>query len=103
MRRGSSVTTQHGAAIGSRRNALVAAMAKLVASEMVFRVASRTLQLFGGAGYRKNEPVERICRSVRANRILAGTSEIMRHNRRDTLRNSAGAHMTITTRQGGTP
>jgi hypothetical protein len=66
-------------------------------------VANRTLQLFGGAGYRKDEPVERIWRSVRANRILAGTSEIMRHNRRDTLRNSAGAHMTITARQGGTP
>ena len=63
---------------------------------------NRTLQLFGGAGYRKDEPVERIWRSVRANRILAGTSEIMRHNRRDTLRNSAGAHMTITARQGGT-
>jgi len=43
--------------------ARVAAMAnKLVASEMVFRVANRTLQLLGGAGYRKDEPVERIWR-----------------------------------------
>jgi len=42
--------------------ARVAAMAKLVVSEMVFRVADRTLPLFGSAGYRKDEPVERIWR-----------------------------------------
>jgi acyl-CoA dehydrogenase len=59
----------------------VAVMAKLVASEMVLRVADRTLQLFGGAGYRKDEPIERIWREVRAIRILEGTSEITRHRR----------------------
>ena len=46
-------------AVGTRA---VAAMAKLVVSEMVFRVADRTLPLFGSAGYRKDEPVERIWR-----------------------------------------
>ena len=45
-------------------------MAELIASEMVFRVADGTLQLFGGAGYRKDEPIERIWRDVRAIRIL---------------------------------
>jgi acyl-CoA dehydrogenase len=69
--------------------ASAAAMAKLIASEMVFRVADSTLQLFGGAGYRKDEPIERIWREVRAIRIVEGTSEIMRHIvARDMLRNS---------------
>jgi acyl-CoA dehydrogenase len=54
-------------------------MAKLAASEMVGRVADRAVQLFGGAGYRKDVPIERIWREVRAIRILEGTSEIMRH------------------------
>lgn len=56
-----------------------AAMAKLVTSEMVGRVADCAVQLFGGAGYRKDVPIERIWREVRAIRILEGTSEIMRH------------------------
>ncbi len=56
----------------------VCAMAKLVAAEMAFRVADRTLQLFGGAGYSKDLPVERIWRDVRVIRILDGTSEILR-------------------------
>ena len=45
---------------------------------MAFRVADRTLQLFGGAGYSKDLPVERIWRDVRVIRILDGTSEILR-------------------------
>ena len=49
-----------------------AAMAKLISSETVCRAADSTLQLFGGAGYRKDEPIERIWREVRAIRILEG-------------------------------
>jgi acyl-CoA dehydrogenase len=79
--------------------ASAAAMAKLVASEMVFRVADSTLQLFGGAGYRKDEPIERIWREVRAIRILEGTSEIMRHIvARDMLRNSPPPGIPLSTR-----
>jgi acyl-CoA dehydrogenase len=71
-------------------------MAKLIASEMVFRVADSALQLFAGAGYRKDEPIERIWRDVRAIRILEGTSEIMRHIvARDMLRNSPRAEIPI--------
>src|SRR5262245_14994912 len=56
----------------------VGAMAKLVAGEMAFRVADRAMQLFGGAGYSKDLPIERIWRDVRVIRILDGTSEILR-------------------------
>ena len=61
------------------RRPQVAALAKLVCAEMVFRMADRTVQLFGGAGYTKDLPVERIWRDVRVIRILEGTSEVMRH------------------------
>lgn len=54
-----------------------AALSKLVGAEMVFSVADRAMQLFGGAGYSKGT-VERIWRDIRVVRILDGTSEIMR-------------------------
>jgi acyl-CoA dehydrogenase len=54
------------------------ALAKYVGADMVFRVADTTLQMFGGSGYAKSLPVERIWREVRVVRILDGTSEIMR-------------------------
>jgi len=64
-----------------------AAKAKLICSEMASRVADVAVQLFGGEGYRKDLPVERIWRELRAIRILEGTSEIMRHIvARDVLR-----------------
>jgi len=45
---------------------------------MVQRVADMTMQLFGGAGYSRDLPIERIWRETRVVRILDGTSEIMR-------------------------
>jgi len=51
---------------------------KLYASEMVGRVADRVLQIFGGAGYMADFPVERMYRDARAFRIGEGTSEIQR-------------------------
>jgi acyl-CoA dehydrogenase len=45
---------------------------------MVQKVADTTLQIYGGAGYSREEPVERIWRETRVVRILDGTSEMMR-------------------------
>lgn len=64
---------------GEAQRCRTAALAKLVCAEMVFRMADRAMQLFGGSGYTKDEPIERIWRDVRVIRILEGTSEIMRH------------------------
>jgi butyryl-CoA dehydrogenase len=55
-----------------------AAMTKLFASEMVGRVADRALQLFGGRGYMRENPVERLWRDTRIDRIWEGTSEMQR-------------------------
>ncbi len=55
-----------------------ASMAKLFASEMAEKVCSQALQIFGGYGYLRDYPVERLYRDVRICQIYEGTSEIQR-------------------------
>ena len=57
---------------------LEAASAKLFASEMVGRVADRTVQIYGGAGYIADYGIERFYRDVRLFRIYEGASEIQK-------------------------
>ena len=52
--------------------------AKLYATEALTRIADRVLQIFGGAGFMADYPVERIFRDARGLRIGEGTSEIQR-------------------------
>jgi acyl-CoA dehydrogenase len=54
------------------------AMVKLAASEAAGRVLDRAVQIFGGRGYMREQPVERLYRDVRLDRICEGTSEIQR-------------------------
>lgn len=55
-----------------------ASMVKLFASEMAGRVCDRAVQMFGGRGYMRSNPVERLWRDTRVDRIWEGTSEIQR-------------------------
>ncbi|MFL6054642.1 MAG: acyl-CoA dehydrogenase family protein [Actinoallomurus sp.] len=55
-----------------------AALAKLSASEAAGRVIDRCVQIFGGRGYMRDYPVERLYRELRVDRIWEGTSEIQR-------------------------
>ena len=55
-----------------------ASMAKLFSSEMAERVCSAALQIFGGYGYLKDFPIERIYRVARICQIYEGTSDIQR-------------------------
>jgi len=55
-----------------------AAVAKLSASEAAGRAADRAVQIFGGRGYMRDNPVERLFRELRVDRIWEGTSEIQR-------------------------
>jgi len=53
-------------------------MTKLYCTEMVGRVVDRCVQIFGGAGYMRGNPVERLYRLARVMRIAGGSSEIQR-------------------------
>ena len=70
---------QIGRGGASRREAhALAAVAKLVCSETAGRVLDRAVQVHGGRGYMRENPVERLWREVRVDRIWEGTSEIQR-------------------------
>jgi acyl-CoA dehydrogenase len=53
-------------------------MVKVAAAETLGRVADRAVQVFGGMGYCKDLPIERLYRDARVFRIYDGTSEIHR-------------------------
>ena len=55
-----------------------AAAVKLVCAETAGRVVDRALQIHGGRGYMREQPVERLWRELRVDRIWEGTSEIQR-------------------------
>ncbi len=55
-----------------------AAMAKLFASEAATEVTQRCLQLFGGYGYTREYPMERMMRDAKITEIYEGTSEVQR-------------------------
>jgi alkylation response protein AidB-like acyl-CoA dehydrogenase len=67
---------------GSRRGAggvtARAAMAKLAASEAASFAADEAIQIYGGYGYMKHYPVERLLRDAKGAEIYEGTNEIMR-------------------------
>jgi alkylation response protein AidB-like acyl-CoA dehydrogenase len=55
-----------------------ASMAKLYCSEMAGRAADRSVQIFGGRGYMRENVAERMYRELRVERIWEGASEIQR-------------------------
>ena len=57
---------------------LMAAQAKVLASEMAIRVTNDALQIFGAAGYSQSRPLERMVRDARMFAIGGGTAQILR-------------------------
>jgi alkylation response protein AidB-like acyl-CoA dehydrogenase len=55
-----------------------ASMCKLFASETAMWVTTQAVQVFGGYGYTKDYPVERLMRDAKVTEIYEGTSEIQR-------------------------
>jgi alkylation response protein AidB-like acyl-CoA dehydrogenase len=64
--------------ISRRELHALAAAVKLVCSETAGRVIDSAVQIHGGRGYMREEPVERMYRELRVDRIWEGTSEIQR-------------------------
>lgn len=54
------------------------AIAKCYASDIAMEVASEAIQIFGGYGYSKEYPVEKLLRDAKIFQIFEGTNEILR-------------------------
>jgi butyryl-CoA dehydrogenase/short/branched chain acyl-CoA dehydrogenase len=55
-----------------------AAMAKFFASQIAEEIASRAVEIFGGVGFTKDYPVEKLYRDAKIGRIYEGTSNMQR-------------------------
>lgn len=66
---------QHGQGI---RNTLHAAYAKRFAADTAMRVATDAVQVFGGNGFNREYPVEKLMRDAKIMQIYEGTSQIQR-------------------------
>jgi alkylation response protein AidB-like acyl-CoA dehydrogenase len=53
-------------------------MAKMHASDVAMRVATDAVQIYGGAGYSRDNPVERLMRDAKGAQIYEGTNQIHR-------------------------
>ena len=60
-------------------NAKQAAMAKAFAADMAMKVCVDAVQVFGGYGFMKEYPVEKLMRDVKIFQIYEGTSQIQRN------------------------
>jgi alkylation response protein AidB-like acyl-CoA dehydrogenase len=81
MRVAAARSLLHSAAAAKDRGQSVTqfgAMAKLFASETAMWVTTQAVQIFGGYGYMKEYPVERLFRDAKVTEIYEGTSEIQR-------------------------
>lgn len=60
------------------RNTKFAAMAKAFCGDMAMRITTDAVQVFGGYGYSKEYPVEKLMRDAKIYQIYEGTSQIQR-------------------------
>ena len=62
---------------GGQINA-ASSMAKMFASDTAMRVATDAVQIYGGAGYSRDNPVERFMRDAKGAQIYEGTNQVQR-------------------------
>jgi alkylation response protein AidB-like acyl-CoA dehydrogenase len=68
-----AATAESGGDVG-----ILAAASKCFASDVAMKVTTDAVQLFGGAGYTKDFPVERMMRDAKITQIYEGTNQIQR-------------------------
>ena len=64
---------------GGKNFAKESAMCKLYCSDVAMRVTIEAVQIFGGYGYMKEYPVEKMMRDAKITQIYEGTNEIQRN------------------------
>jgi butyryl-CoA dehydrogenase len=63
---------------GQKDTSKISAMCKLFASDTAMRVTTDAVQIFGGYGYMKEYPVEKMMRDAKITQIYEGTNQIQR-------------------------
>jgi len=63
---------------GARNVSKISSMAKLYASDVAMKVTTDAVQIFGGYGYMKDYPVEKMMRDAKITQIYEGTNQIQR-------------------------
>ncbi|MGZ4543456.1 MAG: acyl-CoA dehydrogenase family protein, partial [Mycobacteriaceae bacterium] len=58
--------------------AFISSAAKCFATDMAMEVTTDAVQLFGGAGYTRDFPVERMMRDAKITQIYEGTNQVQR-------------------------
>ncbi|MBM4184679.1 MAG: acyl-CoA dehydrogenase [Gemmatimonadetes bacterium] len=76
---GSTAPDRDRGRLGLEGRTARAAVAMLAASDAATNAADEAVQVFGGYGYMRHYPVERLLRDAKGTEIYGGTSEIMRH------------------------
>jgi acyl-CoA dehydrogenase len=61
-----------------QRNTLVSSHAKRFAADIAMKVATDAVQIFGGYGYTRDYPVEKLMRDAKLIQIYEGTSQVQR-------------------------
>jgi len=62
-----------------KRTSKESAMAKLYCSEVAMKVTTNAVQIFGGYGYTREYPVEKMMRDAKITTLYEGTSQIQRN------------------------
>ncbi|HEX9975985.1 MAG TPA: acyl-CoA dehydrogenase family protein [Dehalococcoidales bacterium] len=63
---------------GAKKFTEESAMSKVFASDMAMKVTTDAVQVFGGAGYMRDYPVEKMMRDAKITQIYEGTNEVLR-------------------------
>ncbi|MCT2033588.1 acyl-CoA dehydrogenase family protein [Dietzia cinnamea] len=73
-----AANAERGTAPGGEKLGFMAAASKTFASDVAMEVTTNVVQLFGGAGYTRDFPVERMMRDAKITQIYEGTNQINR-------------------------
>ncbi len=64
---------------GTKEFSMESAMAKVFASDVAMRVTTDAVQIFGGVGYMRDYPVEKMMRDAKITQIYEGTNQVLRN------------------------
>ena len=75
---------------GAKNFTQESAMAKVFASDTAMRVTTDAMQIFGGVGYMRDYPIEKMFRDAKITQIYEGTNQVLRNAIASELRKTKG-------------